>query len=523
MIAVGYCRFSSDMQRDGYSIEAQKDAISKYCNNNAIKLIDFYIDEAISGTTDERPSFQRMIKDSSLKHFDAVIVHKLDRFSRNKYDSAIYKKRLKDNKVKLISVLERLDDSPESVILESLLEGMSEYYSRNLSREVRKGQRIAASKGYRHGNIPIGYKLAEDRKKLIVDEDKRAIIVKAFQMKANSERTLDIFKYLKVNGIDVKYPTRVNDILENKTYKGIYVYAKRTDHREEFKGVIEPIVSEDLWNSANQQIKRNLGRDRTYHNLLAGLVYCSKCGAHLNSTSNRAHRYYCCSNRVGTKFDNNGNAIKSCNYPYVHAPELEQDVLNNVMKLFTDEKILMTIKNRVNGYKNNTDENKIKIEQYRKNIKRINSQLTKLVDLMLSDMIEKDEYAKRFKEYNEPKLSETVKLSHLLKTSKDINIDIETVIKSLKEIFNLNSIEDHKARRKLLVKIIDKIVMHESGYTIYYKLDNLISNYSYSLTKSERTSHSLNYILNILVNMTFERYYSSTILKAYLGFIKKHT
>jgi site-specific DNA recombinase len=134
--AAAYARYSSDNQREE-SIEAQLRAIREYCERNRIQLVKIYTDEARSATTDDRPGFLQMIQDSSKGLFSAVIVHKLDRFSRDRYDSAFYKRQLKKNDVlRLISVLENLDDSPESIILESVLEGMAEYYSRNLAREV---------------------------------------------------------------------------------------------------------------------------------------------------------------------------------------------------------------------------------------------------------------------------------------------------------------------------------------------------------------------------------------------------
>ena len=136
--AVAYARFSSDNQREE-SIDAQLRAIKKYCSEHEIVLLATYADRGISGTSDNRPKFQRMISDSDNGGFDMVIVHKLDRFARNRYDAAIYKNHLKTRGIRLVSVLENLQDTPESVILESVIEGMNEYYSLNLSREVRKG------------------------------------------------------------------------------------------------------------------------------------------------------------------------------------------------------------------------------------------------------------------------------------------------------------------------------------------------------------------------------------------------
>ena len=121
MAVVGYCRFSSEAQRDGYSIEAQVRAITEWAQREGHVIRDFYIDEARSGTSDNRESFQRMISDASTGTFKAVVVHKLDRFARDRYDSAVYRHKLKEHGIRVISVLEPLDDSPESIMMEAVL------------------------------------------------------------------------------------------------------------------------------------------------------------------------------------------------------------------------------------------------------------------------------------------------------------------------------------------------------------------------------------------------------------------
>ncbi|MGC7872587.1 recombinase family protein [Desulfosporosinus sp. SYSU MS00001] len=126
--AASYTRYSSDNQREK-SIAAQERAIEEYCNKKGYVLVKRYADEAKSATTDNRSNFQCMIEESMLGAYEVLIVHKLDRFARNRYDSAHYKRKLKLNGIRLESVLEQLDNSPESVILESVLEGMAEYYS----------------------------------------------------------------------------------------------------------------------------------------------------------------------------------------------------------------------------------------------------------------------------------------------------------------------------------------------------------------------------------------------------------
>ena len=151
--AVIYARFSSYNQREE-SIEAQERACREYASRKGLQVIGVYADRAKSGTSAEREEFQQMIKDSGEKKFRYLIVHKLDRFSRDKYDSVIYKRKLRANGVKIISAVENLDDSPESIMLESVIEGMAQYYSKNLAREVMKGLRESAYDCKHLGGIP---------------------------------------------------------------------------------------------------------------------------------------------------------------------------------------------------------------------------------------------------------------------------------------------------------------------------------------------------------------------------------
>ena len=169
--AVIYARFSSDNQRDE-SIDAQMRAIQEYARRNDILIVGEYVDRARSATTDNRPEFLRMIADSKKETFDVVLVHKLDRFARNRHDSIGYRMELKRHNVSLISVLEYLDDeSPESLILESVLEAMAEYYSKNLAREVNKGMRENALKAMHTGGLPpLGYDVHPDTRKLVINE-----------------------------------------------------------------------------------------------------------------------------------------------------------------------------------------------------------------------------------------------------------------------------------------------------------------------------------------------------------------
>ena len=154
-----YARYSSEKQNET-SIQAQLNECYKYCKANNYVVIDEYIDEAKSAKTDNRPSFLNMINDSSKRQFEGVIVYQLDRFSRNRYDSATYKARLKKNGVKVYSARENISDDASGILMESVLEGMAEYYSAELGQKVNRNMRLNAEKGYFNGGFyPLGYKV----------------------------------------------------------------------------------------------------------------------------------------------------------------------------------------------------------------------------------------------------------------------------------------------------------------------------------------------------------------------------
>ena len=135
MKGVIYARYSSDNQREE-SIEGQLRENKAFAEKNGIEIIETYIDRAFSAKTDNRPEFQRMIKESARKSYDVVIVWKLDRFARNRTDSAMYKAILRKNGKKVISATEAISEGADGIILEAVLEGMAEYYSADLSEKI---------------------------------------------------------------------------------------------------------------------------------------------------------------------------------------------------------------------------------------------------------------------------------------------------------------------------------------------------------------------------------------------------
>ena len=222
--AVIYARYSSDNQTE-QSIEGQMRVCNDYAKNNNIVILDSYIDRAMTGTNDNRPAFQQMLKDSNKKLWDYVLVYKLDRFSRNKYETTIHKKTLKDNGVKVLSAMENIPDTPEGIILESLLEGMNQYYSAELSQKIKRGMNETRIKGnYYGGSIIYGYKVID--KKVIIDKDQAEVIKFIYEEYANGTYVKDIIKSLTSKNILNKgkpfAKNTIYNILKNEKYLGIY-------------------------------------------------------------------------------------------------------------------------------------------------------------------------------------------------------------------------------------------------------------------------------------------------------------
>ena len=200
MNAVIYARYSSDNQREE-SIEGQLRECKEYADQNGITVVRTYIDRALSAKTDSRPQFQQMIHDSATHTFEAVLVWKLDRFSRNRYDSAHYKRILKNNRVHVVSVTEPISNTPEGIMLESLLEGMAEYYSAELAEKVSRGHKENALKAkFNGGPVPLGYRIDSEHHYQI-DPTTAPVVQEAFHRYAAGESIRSIIESLNARSI----------------------------------------------------------------------------------------------------------------------------------------------------------------------------------------------------------------------------------------------------------------------------------------------------------------------------------
>ena len=302
MTAVIYARYSSDNQREE-SIEGQIRECTAYAEKNGITIVKHYIDRAISAKTDNRPEFQQMIKDNDKKLFDIVLVWKLDRFARNRYDSARYKTQLKKNGVKLMSATEVISDGPEGIILESVLEGYAEYYSADLSEKVIRGMTENALKGkFSGGAIPFGYTINADRR-FEIDPLTAPFVAEAFQRYNDGQTMREIRDWLNEKGIKNKRGGSmtfnvIQHMLSNRRYIGELKYRDIL-----IPDAIPPIVSVELFNDVQEKIAKNkkapARRKAEDDYLLTTKLFCGHCGALMfgesgTSRTGEVHRYYKC-------------------------------------------------------------------------------------------------------------------------------------------------------------------------------------------------------------------------------------
>ena len=342
MTAVIYARYSSDNQREE-SIEGQIRECTAYAEKNGITIVKHYIDRALSAKTDNRPEFQQMIKDSEKRLFDIVLVWKLDRFARNRYDSAHYEYQLERNHVKLVSATEPISEGPAGIMVKSMLTGMAEYYSAELSEKVVRGMTENVLKGkYNGGTIPIGYTVDEE-KFFQIDPLKAPFVVEVFQRYNDGATMKELMNWLNNSGVTTNRNQKftynsIQTLLTNRRYIG----------ENRFKDIVMPdsipvIIEKELFDSVQDKIAKNR-RAPARHKaeddyLLTTKLFCGMCGAMMfgecgTSRNKNVHHYYKCANAKRTK---------TCKKKTVRKEWLEDLVVNETMKMIRDDDSIQSI------------------------------------------------------------------------------------------------------------------------------------------------------------------------------------
>ena len=339
MKGVIYARYSSDNQREE-SIEGQLRECKDYAERNGITILGTYIDRALSAKTDNRPEFQKMIKDSAKGLFDVVLVWKLDRFARNRYDSARYKNLLKKNGVKVISARENISEGSEGIILEAMLEGYAEYYSAELSEKVIRGLTDNALKcKYNGGTVPMGYYI-DEQQFYQIDPKTAPVVLEMFTKYSEGATMQELVNLLNSRGMRSIRGGKItlnimNHLLKNRRYMGEYSY--RDVVKEDG---IPAIVPKELFERVQERLAKNKkapARHKAEDDyLLTTKLYCGKCGSFMvgesgTSHTMKVHRYYRC---VNTK------KKKLCDKKAVKKDWIEDLVVNYTMKAIMNDEVM---------------------------------------------------------------------------------------------------------------------------------------------------------------------------------------
>lgn len=369
MNAVIYARYSAGPRQTDQSIEGQLRVCTDFCKQRGITVIGTYCDRHISGRTDERPEFQKLIADAKRKKFEAVVVYKTDRFARNKYDSAIYKRELKRNGIQIFYAAEAIPEGPEGIILESLMEGLAEYYSAELAQKIKRGMHESALKCQSTGSgRPLGYTV-DEQKHFQIDPESSQTVQTIFEEYIKGTSNAAICELLNTRGLRTAQgkpfnKSSINRIIKNRKYIGEYRY-----HDIVIKDGMPRIVSDELFNLAQAEMERRRTRKAPKspkaEYLLAGRLFCGHCKGPMQGVSgtgksgNKWYYYYC------------GNArgkSRTCRKKQVSRDRLEKAVVDYTVRYILQEDVLADLARKVYAAQERQNDTASEIDFYEKKL-----------------------------------------------------------------------------------------------------------------------------------------------------------
>lgn len=505
--AVAYARYSSTNQREE-SIDAQLRAIREYCKKENIELIAEFTDEAISGKSDNRENFQNMINQLLKGHLQAdfVLVHKFNRFARNKYDSALYKKKLKDIDIKVVSVSQKIDDTPEGELLEGFLETIDQYYSANLAVEVRKGLRENALKGkHAGGQVLFGYSLDEEG--YYRPNENAKIVKRIFEEYAAGYPKTEICGRLNAEGYrnqrGKKFNTRtLYDLLRNEKYIGNYVYTIDKKETIRLDGIIkDPPIDRRLWNEVQKLCEsgslKGRARKKKRSYLLTGRTFCAECGCPISGGGSKRSGskkdgkllyYYKCIGK--TKYKN------GCQSRSLNKDVFEPKVLQTIMDIVMDEQQIKRIaKSTFAELEVMRDTPVVSTSQLKKELANILTRQERLTDLYLDGQMNKSMLDEKNGELQRRKYQiedELEKRKHIENSEDITEEDIENfVINCVEQIKNSYGQVDDEFMMIMFNTFIERIDVGNEKITILIRMDFSIMNSAVANEQLGGVIHSL--------------------------------
>ena len=494
--AVSYSRFSSNNQRTE-SIDAQQRAIYKYIAENKYTPVGDYVDEALTGTNTQRPGFQRMLEDAQKGLFDVVVVHKMDRFSRDVYDALDVQRKLAIYGVRIESVIERFEETPEGQLQKVIQLGVGQYYSQNLAREVVKGLKENAYKAMHNGGIPpYGFDVDPETKKYLINEQEAEAIRIIFSKVIQGWSYRELAEYLNLLGYRTKIGNKFSatssfyDILTNPKYKGEYVFNRsvskpkqlgmKRSHRknkneEEIIRIpngIPAIIDEETFELVQKLLKQRR-RSKGQHKakevyLLTGLVECAECGSAYHGSSRIGGRNkqkyvsYRCSKRK--KLEN------PCKCKEINKTLLDEFVVHQLYTTLLTQTNLKQLLEEVNvKLKQKYEDMDQDLPQLQQQLDDVNQKISNLVQAIAMGgvgSLETITQEIQRLERDKAKLTELVQENQVKKESFTLTLDqLKQVLEESKE-YMLSNHDDMV--KYILSRFIHKIIIGNETVVVHY-------------------------------------------------------
>ncbi len=497
--AVAYARYSSDNQSPE-SIDEQLYDIRDWAAKNDCEILKIYTDEAETGTSDEnRDDFLNMISESSDMEYDYVLVHKTNRFARNKWDAAIYKKMLRENDKKVIYVTQPMlnEETPEAMMLETFFEGMDQYYSLDLAREVMKGHKKNARACKHNGGLPaLGFDVDKETQTYILNEREAHAVHKIFEMYDAGLSYDAIVKDLNSAGYKTKTgnlfsKNSIHDILRNEKYLGIYTYNRRPhkvkgmrNNRKEkpaeqvirIPGGMPQIIEQKLWDRVQAKIngrKKGTGegeRSRlkaTRPYLLSGKIFCGLCGAAMVGTSKNysekkiRYDYYMCGKR---------DRQHSCKLKMIRKDIIERQVLEELENRYLNPKVFPQLaKELQKGFKNLGGESNKEIVYLKAELAKVQVKINNMLEL-IEDGAASKELAARLDQRESEKIILVNRLQEAEHKTKASSFTYEMILAYLYKEYEALKADDSLTTKRLLDRYLIKVFIYEEEFEATFKL-----------------------------------------------------
>lgn len=461
LTAVIYARYSSHNQREE-SIEQQVSECMEFAQANNLKVVDVYSDSAISGKTDKRAAFQRMLRDAEKGKFQVVVAYKSNRIARNMFNAMQYEVRLDELGIKTLYCKEEFGDTAAGRFALRTMMNVNQFYSENLSEDIMRAMNDNAENLKINGRIPFGYRKGQDSRHEI-DPDQAEIVREIFRRVLSGEPQADIAADLNARGIKTKDGNAWNKnsfrvMLRNDTYIGTYRFVDF-----EKKDAIPQIITKEdfaLMQDFLKNKKNPQGRHRENGDyLLTGKLFCGYCGAYMVGESGTGksgvlHHYYACQTR---------RKARTCKKETVRRDWIEEKVVELTKNVVLQDDVIQWIAdNAVKFQQQARSESDVGlIEQSLAESRKSQNNIMAAIEAGIFTPTTKNRLMEV--EANITQLEKSLAIAK----AKNIQIDREKIVFSLEKYRN-GDIHDKKYQKNMIDSFVKKVILFDDKIEIHY-------------------------------------------------------